>query len=280
MGYAVMINGGDEDVVYKIVELIKYYQTKDLIQKPVEFDHKKYKITIDPSGYYTIINPKIDLYGFIERINNVQKVWNKDDTIYVKSLMRGNSTAKFIAAGNNEFRSVISNRIGFVLINDPLEGYTLGVNLKKISPLWAYFLISIFFAFPIMLVITVIFGLLWTLLCLFGKDKSKTALWVGLWPLLTNSFIFVVIISFVIKVQTKYDLFQLLGTANPISFLFLICSICYAFASVWSVFYIFKNRRVKMSKLFYFYSALAAMLNLIFMFYFLGNGLIGIPTWS
>ncbi len=219
------------------------------------------------------------MYGFLERINNVQKVWNKHDTIYVKRLMKGNSTSKFIAAGNNEFRSVITNRIGFVLINDPLEGYTIGANLKKISPLWAYFLISVFFVFPIVLVSTVFVGLLWLLLCLFGKNKSKTALWVGLWPFLTNSFIFVVIISFIIKVQTKYDLFQLLGTANPISFLFLICSICYAFASVWSVFYIFKNRRVKMSKFIYFYSALAAMLNMIFMLYFLGNGLIGIPTW-
>ena len=44
MGYAVMINGGDEEVVDKIAGLIKYYQTKDLIQKPVEPDHKKYKI--------------------------------------------------------------------------------------------------------------------------------------------------------------------------------------------------------------------------------------------
>lgn len=74
-------------------------------------------------------------------------------------------------------------------------------------------------------------------------------------------------------------MFQLFGTANPISVLLFICSICYALASVWSVYYIFKNRREKMSKFFYFHSALAAILNLIFTFYFLSNGLIGIPTW-
>jgi CubicO group peptidase (beta-lactamase class C family) len=279
MGYAVMINGGDEDALNEISELMKYYQTKDLVQKPDETDHKKYKMTIDPSGYYTIINPKIDLFGFLERINNVKKVWNKNDTVYVKSLMKGNYTAKFIPAGNNEFRSVESHRVGFVLINDPQEGYTLGVNLKRISPLWAWFLVSLFFAFPVIMATTVIFGLSWTLVCLFGKNKKKTALWVGLWPLLTNSFIFVVIFAFVLKVQTKYDLFQVLGTANPVSFLFLICGICYAFASAWSVFYIFKNRRVKMSKFIYFCSAMAAVLNFIFMLYFLSNGLIGIPTW-
>ena len=280
MGYAVMINGGDEDAVNEIADLIKNYQTKDLIQKPVEIDKKKYKITIDPSGYYTIINPGYEFTKILNRIKYVHKVWIKNDTLYIKRLMDGSSTTKYIPAGNNEFRSVETKRIAFVLINDPLEGNTIGVNLKKISLLWAYILISIFYSFFIILVSTIIFGLLWTLVYLFGKNKSKTALWVSLWPLITNSFIFVVIITYIIKVQTKYDLFQLLGTVNPISILFFICSICYALESVWSIFYIFKNRRVKMSKFFYFHSALAAMLNLIFTLYFLSNGLIGIPTWS
>ena len=279
MGYAVMINGGDEGAVYKIAELIKYYQTKDLVQKPVEIDHKKYKITIDPSGYYTIINPKIDLFGFIERIKNVRKVWIKNDTIYIKRLMDGNSTAKFIPAGNNEFRSVISNRIGFVLINDPLEGYTIGVNLKKISPLRAYILLSIFYSFFIVLISTFIFGGLRTLVYLFGKKKSKTGLYICLWPLIADSFIFVVALSIFLTAKTKYDYFQLFGTANIISVLILLCSICYALAAVWSVFYIFRNHRVKMSRIFYFHSVLAAILNLVFMLYFLSNGLIGIPTW-
>jgi CubicO group peptidase (beta-lactamase class C family) len=280
MGYAVMINGGDEDAVDEIAVLIKNYQTKDLIQKPVEFDNKKYKITIDPSGYYSIINPGYEFTRILERIKYVHKVWVKNDTVYIKRLMDGNSTTKYIPAGNNEFRSVKTKRIALVLINDPLEGNTIGVNLKKISPLWAYTLISIFFSFPISLVSTIILGLLWTLVYVFGKNRSKTALWVCLWPLITNSFIFVIILSYIIKVQTKYDLFQLLGTVNPISILIFICSICYALASVWSVFYIFKNRRVKMSHFFYFLSALAAFLNVIFTLYFLSNGLIGIPTWS
>ncbi len=281
VGYAVMINGSSEEAVYKIADLIKYYQTKDLIQKSVEIDSEKYNITTDPSGYYTIINPKIDLIGFLEYIKNVQKVWIKNDTLYKKFPLRGNSTTKYIPTGNNEFRSVNSNRIELALINDPLEGSIIFRNgyFKKISPLWAYILISIFLTFPITLVSTIIFGLLWTLVYMFGKNKSKTALWVSLWPLITNSFIFVVIILMLIKVQTRYDLFQLLGTVNPISVLFFICSICYTLASVWSVFYIFKNRHEKMSKFFYFHSALAAILNLIFTLYLLSNGLIGIPTW-
>src|ERR1035437_7996894 len=234
MGYAVMINGDDESVVYKIADLVKYYQTKDLIQKPAEIDAQKYKITNDPSGYYTIIHPKIDQLGFIERIKNVQKVWIKNDTLYKKFPQDGNSTTKYIPAGNNEFRSVKTKRIELALVNDPLDGNILLDHgyFKKISPLWAYCLISILVAFPVILVSTIIFGLLWTLVYLFGKKKNKTALWICLWPLITNSFIFVVILSILIKAQTRYDYFQLFGTMNPLSVLFFICSICYAIASV------------------------------------------------
>ncbi len=280
LGYAVMINEGDEDAVYKIVYLIKQYQTKDLIQKPVEIDNKKYKIADDPTGYYTITNPKFNLTEFFERIKYIQKVWIKNDTLFTKRLLDGNSTTKYVPDSNNEFRYAGYNIIGLSIINDSLEGNIICPGfLKKISPLWAYSLIFIFFSFLIMVGSTVIFGLLWTLIYLFGKKKSKTALWICLWPLITNSFIFIVVLSILLTAHTRYDYFQLFGTANIISVLILICSIGYALASVWSVFYIFKNRREKMSKFFYFHSALAAILNLIFMLYFLSNGLIGIPTW-
>ncbi|NWJ50294.1 MAG: serine hydrolase [Bacteroidetes bacterium] len=281
MGYAVMINGGDEDAVNKIASLIKYYQTKDLVLKPVAIDHKKYKITIDPSGYYTIINPKFELTGFFERIKYVQKVWFKNDTLYSKRLMDGNSMTKYIPIGNNEFRSANAERSELALINDPLDGNLICIHayLKKISPFWAYTLISMFYVFFIILISTIIFGLLRTLVYLFGKKKNKTALWVCIWPLITDSFIFVVALSIFLTAKTRYDYFHLFGTANIISVIILVCSICYALASVWSAYYIFKNRRVKMSKIFYFHSALAAILNLIFMLYFLSNGLIGIPIW-
>lgn len=276
-----MINDGDEDVVKKIAGVVKYYQTKDLIQKPIETDNKKYKITIDPSGYYTIINPKIELTGFFERIKYVHKVWLKNDTLYTKRLMDGNSTTKYIPIGDNEFRSTNAERSELVLINDPLEGNIICIHsyLKKISLLWAYTLISIFYALILLPFSIILFALLRTLIYLFGKKKNKTALWVCIWPFITDSFIFVVALSIFLTPKTRYDYAQLFGTANITSVLILICSICYALASIWSAYYIFKNRSVKMSKIFYFHSALAAILNLIFTFYFLSNGLIGVPTW-
>jgi CubicO group peptidase (beta-lactamase class C family) len=282
MGYAVMVNASNEEkAIHKISGLIKYYQTKDLIQKPVEIDSKKHNITNDPSGYYTIIDPKIDKIGFIERIKNIQKVWVKNDTLYIKFPLRGNFTREYLPAENNEFRLSGSDRIALAVINDPLEGQIIVSYdfFKRISPLWAYSLLFLFSSFYIILFTTAIFAFIWTLVYFFGKKKNKTALWICLWPLITNSFVFITFLSISLSVQSRYDMFQIFGTANPVSVLIFICSICYALASVWSVYYIFRNRRVEMARFFYFYSALAAILNLVFMLYFLSNGVIGIPTW-
>jgi hypothetical protein len=244
-------------------------------------DNNKYSLPIDPSGYYTSINPKIDLIEFIERIKNIQKVWVKNDTLFTKRPLDRNSTIKYVPAGNNEFKYAGYDIVGLSIINDPLDGQIIVSNgfLKKISPFWAYSLLTLFYSFFFILFTTTIFGLIWVLVYFLGKKKNKIALKICLWPLITSSFIFIVYFIIAMNSKTRYDWFQLFGTANIYSVLLLICSICYALSSLWTVFYIFKNRNEKMSKFFYFHSAFAAILYFVFMLYFLSNGLIGIPTW-
>ena len=279
LAYAVMINNGDIEPLNKIVNLIKYYQTKDLKQKSVEVDTKTYKIEIDPSGYYTCIIPKLDPSKALEKIKSIHKVWLRNDTVYMKRLMDGGSLTKFVYAGDNKFRSVETNQIGFVVINDPLEGNIIGLNLKKISPLRAFTLLSIFYSFFILFLSSIVFGLLAVFVYLLGKKKSKIALLISLLPIITYSIIVAIVVLLKTTIHNRYDMFQILGTMNPISILIFLFSICYAFTTIWTLYYIYKKRYEKMSRIFYFHSALAAILNLIFMLYFLSNGLIGIPIW-
>ncbi len=166
-------------------------------------------------------------------------------------------------------------------VNDPLEGPVIVSRefCKRISPFRACYLLSLFWLFYITLISTVIFAFLRALIWLFGKKKNRVALWIGLWPLITNSFLFVVILTTLIKGRTLYDIFQLFGTMNLFSVLFFVCGIGYALSSAWSVYYIFKNFHVKMSGIFYFHSAFIALVNVLFTLYFLSNGLIGVPTW-
>ncbi|MEI7660885.1 MAG: serine hydrolase [Bacteroidota bacterium] len=279
LAYAVMINNGDDEPLSEIVNLIKNYQTKDLKQKPVETDIKKYKIDMDPSGYYTCIIPKSDPTKAMELIKHLHKVWLKNDTVYIKRLLEGNSTTRFIYSGHNEFRSAETNQFGFAVISDPLAGNMIGLNLKKISPLRAYTLFSIFYLFFIVFFSSIVFGLSSIFVYLFGKKKNKIALLISILPIITYSFVLVIAVLLTLTIHNRYDLFQVIGTMNPVSVLILICSICYALSAMWALYYIIRKYREKMSKVFYFHSALAAIFNIIFMLYFLSNGLIGIPTW-
>lgn len=280
-GYAVMINGNNQDAISEISNLIKEYQTKDLPQEVVAPIKTIHKSTKDLSGYYRAVNYKFDALQFFLKIKSLQKIWHKDDTLYVKNVL-GQYPTKFYPNGNKEFVSEHSDKIVIFQINDPVEGQviygSLGM-LKKIPSIYAYTLLIIFWALFIVPVSVIIFAALSSLKYLFGKNKNKVALWICLWPLVTISSILVIVIALAISIKTTLDAFLMLGNISLPSILIFIGTICFALASLWSIYYIIRNRHVKMSKILYYHSALAAIFNVIFTIYFLSNGLIGLMTW-
>ena len=283
IGFAVMINNEDESVIdNRISMLIMAYQTKDLPQEPIKTKEAIHNSKLNLSGYYIGVNTKFKVLRFFEKIQYIQKIWYKDDTLYKKNVLKGYSTGKFIQTDSNEFRLANSNSIGFIQITDPVEGQVLYGNigmLKKISPIYAYSLLTIFWALFIIPFIITVFAVLRLLIYLFGKKKDKTALMINLWPFISISFLLAIFIALKISIQTNIDSFLLLGNISPLSLLIFIGTIGFALASLWSVYYIFKNRYVKMSRAFYYGAALTAIFNLIFTIYFLSNGIIGIMTW-
>ena len=283
IGFAVMINNEDESVIdNRISMLIMAYQTKDLPQEPIKTKEAIHNSKLNLSGYYIGVNTKFKVLRFFEKIQYIQKIWYKDDTLYKKNVLKGYSTGKFIQTDSNEFRLANSNSIGFIQITDPVEGQVLYGNigmLKKISPIYAYSLLTIFWALFIIPFIITVFALLRLLIYLFGKKKDKTALMINLWPFISISFLLAIFIALKISIQTNIDSFLLLGNISPLSLLIFIGTIGFALASLWSVYYIFMNRHEKMSRVFYYTAVLTAIFNLIFTIYFLSNGIIGIMTW-
>jgi hypothetical protein len=284
LGFAVMINNEDESVIdNRISRLIMAYQTKNLPPEPIKEMKAIHKSTLDLSGFYIKVNSKFKFLRFFDKMRNIQKLWYKNDTLYKKSVFNGNSTTKYIQTGFNEFRLVNYNRIGFIQVNDLTEGQVLYGNigmLKKISPIYAYTLLIMFWALFIIPITVTVFALLRLLIYLLGKKKNKIVLMISLWPFISISFLFAIFVAIKISIQTNIDAFLLLGNISPLSLLIFIGTIGFALASIWSVYFIFKNRYVKMSRVFYYCAFLAAIFNLIFTIYFLSNGLIGIMTWT
>jgi len=280
-GYAVMINGNNQDVRNLISDLIKEYQTKDLPQEVVAPKKTIHKSTQDLSGYYMAVNYKFDALKFFLKIKSLQKIWHKDDTLYVKSVI-GQSLLKLYPNGNKEFVSENAERIVIFQINDPIEGQVIYGSLdmlKKVTPIYAYTLLIIFWALFIVPVSVLIFALIGSLIYLFGRKKNKAALWICLWPFVTISSILAIVIVLAINIKTTLYGMLLLGNISLPSILIFTGTICFALASLWSVYYIFRNRHLKMSKILYYHSALAAIFNVIFTIYFISNGLIGLMTW-
>lgn len=283
LGYAIMINGNNQDVKKKISLLIKAYQTKGLPQDVVKLEKNIHKSTQNLSGYYIAVNAKFDAIKFLKKIKSMKKIWHKGDTLFVKNILGKKYLGKFYPNEKEEFVSEQSDRFVMFLTNDPVEGEVIYGNmglLKKITPIYAYTLLIIIIAFFIIPVTIIIFTLLSLLIYLFGKEKNKVALWISLWPFITISPLLTILIVFKIRIQTTLDAFLLLGNISPISILIFIGTICFALASLWSFLYIFKNRYVKMSKIIYYHSAISSIINIIFTIYFLSNGLIGIQTWN
>jgi len=280
LGFAIMINGNNQDVLNAISRLIKKYQTKDLPQKNVSLKKTRHKSTKDLTGYYIPVNYKFDCLESLIKIKRLKKMWHKGDTLYVKNVLRQYPN-KFYSNGKNEFER--EDFDGFVIFqtNDPVDGEVIYGDmgmLKKISSIYAFTLLIIFWAFYIIPVTVFIFAILRLLIYFFGK-KNKVALWICLLPLINILFILVLILTLFMSIHTKIDAFLLLGNMSPLSVFIFIGTIGFALTSLWVLYYLFKNRNIKMSKVFYYHSVLAAIFNLIFTIYFFSNGLIGIQTW-
>jgi len=278
LGYAIMINGDEGSVLDKLSYLIKEYQTKDLPHKNLDAKKKIYKSNLDLSGYYISVNYKFDLYKFKDKIKRLTKIWYVGDTLFVKNVL-GQYPYRFYSNENNVFKT--ESGITFLFQEtDPVEGQVIYGNvgmLKRISPIYAYTLLTIFWAIIIVPITTVIFALISLLIYFLDKKKNKTALWFSLWPLISISFL--LIIALFMRQQTRLDLFLQLGNISSLSILIFVGTIGFALTSLWTIYYIYKNRKIKMAKIFYYHSILVALFNLIFTFYFFSNGLIGIMTW-
>lgn len=282
MAFAVLTNGTNDQLVYEISQLIKSYQTRNLPDLSItNKNFENYKSSQDLTGYYTIVQSKFEFTRFLENIKLIHKVWHQNDTLCVKTKL-GQFSGKYIASSEHQYRSVTSNKIKLVQLNDPADGEVLiisGTPLRKISAFWAYTMLTIFFAFIFVPVSITIFTIIALLIYLIGKKKNKKALWANLWPFFTSSILLIIYLIVSLNIETRLDSFILLGTKNPISLFVFFASIAFAISSLWSFYYIIKNWKSKGAKLIYYHSLIAAFFNLVFTFYFLYHGIIGIQTW-
>lgn len=282
LGFAVMINGDDQEIRDDISRLIKQYQTKDLPQKTEEPRKViSYKSNQDLTGFYMDVNCKFEAIKFFKKIKSIKKIWHQGDTLYVKNVLQQHPE-KYMANDKGEFVSVRSERQVIFQTNDPVAGQVIYGSIgmiKKISSTYTNFLLFIFWALLIAPISISLLALMRLMFFLIAKKKDKTALWICLWPFISIAIILSIALVLWMGLETKMDAYLILGNLSPISTYLFIATIAFALSSIWSIYYILKNRHTKMSRIFFYHSALAALINLIFTIYFFNNGIIGLMTW-
>lgn len=278
IGHAVMINSGSGEALDRISKLVMDFQTSDYQAKKFSADSELTDQHTALCGYYRIINPRMQMTYFLERIMNVQRILNKEDTLMRNGLLGGEGTG-YLPADGLRLKSVKTGLVSMVQATDPLAGEVVHVGdmvLKRISVVQAYGPLILGALWLLLMATSIFFALIWPVRYWRGKIPGGANIRVRVWPLLASLFFLLVFLL----ITFWGNSLNLLGTVSFVSLGIMISTIGFALATAWSVVCIIKERHAPMKKRIYWYSAILTCLHLIVTIYFLWNGVIGIQTWA
>jgi hypothetical protein len=129
----------------------------------------------------------------------------------------------------------------------------------------------------LLMLVSVVYGVVWVTRYWLGKIKGGANIKVRLWPLISSLLVLLILFLFLTGMSSPHEYF---GKPSFVSISFMLATIGYAIASLWSVVYLIIARNARMNKIIYWYSATLSFLHLLITFYLLWYGVIGMQAWS
>jgi CubicO group peptidase (beta-lactamase class C family) len=279
-GYAIMINSGDGNALYRIQQLVRSFQTHNLkSDKTVRLDTATSVPNMDMHGYYTLINPRIQASDYLDRIINVQHIWGKGKFMFRSNLF-ARGTGTYEAINDHQFISQQTGKVSMVKANDPIAGDVLQADtqvLMRVSPFLAFgriFLLGLWICY---LIGSVIFGIIWFIRYKMDKVSGSTHRNLALWPVIAS--LLFICASIMASIGGK-DPFELLGKISFVSVSIMVLTIGFALATAWSVITLILARKTITSTNINIHIIILTGLHLVVNCYLLTNGVIGIRTWN
>lgn len=276
-GYVFMTTSGSLEALERITELIRDFQIKDLPAPKTQVTEQPVN-TPDIKGYYVPINPRFDLFYFIERLAGVQWIDSENEKWFKQGL--GSEKEEFLIKDTCTFASATTGQVNMVLVNDPIAGEVLHAGeqvLKPTSPIIVFGLWSLFGLWILLTISSLVIGIIWGISYWKGRLSEKDNIRTRLWSLIPG---LVMIVLVVLTILGMNDFFQAFGNPGFISISIFIVSILFAIASVWGLIYVIKNYRSISNRLAYWYSALLATSHFLVTCYLFWYGIIGVMTWG
>lgn len=267
LGYAVMINATHRGAMKRITTLVRNFQTRSLAP-PATPQRAPQKAGHDLAGYYLPINPNNQIFYFLERLQDVKRLWPVDDTLYSKPLLYG-EPQKYVPVGDGKYAAIASGKIALVQVADPLAGAVVHEGrevLKPISPLLAYGQLALAAAWVVAMVSAILFAPFWGVRYALGTLPGGPAIHVRGWPLLATVLF---IATATLAIHGFFDPLELLAKATPVSVALAVCAVAFAITSAWSAVTAVRYRHADVPTFVYWHSALLSALHLIVTTYLL-----------
>ena len=252
--------------------ILKFY-----VDKP---EVKRQEASIPPSfkeeyeGYYTYLNPRNQLFGFIEKMVTGVSLTVESDSILIKDLL-GNDIDTWYHAGDKQFYTRQEGEPFAMLLdhNDTQAIWVDGGYAEKESKVIRW-IKNIFFALSLLSVIVyVIYGFFALLIQLLSKDKrigsKRVMLWIG-----AISFV-IMLAGFISSMESISDV----AKPHVFSVLAFVSSLIF-FATTAIGFVLSMRKSSSGGAISKWYLRLTAVLMLGLALFLLSQGIIGIRLWS
>lgn len=284
VGYCIMINSDNVGgVIWKIADLIRDFQTKNLV-KIEENNVSGENIPVHSvDGYYHEVNPRTNPINFPSL--SATRIWSDGDTLFLQEPVITGSTLRYTTHDGKLYQSTDSDKVELVLTTDPLAGEIFErANVHSGTVTYARLPALIFFGRYVILylwialtVISVLLTPLWLIRYWMGKIAGGANIKIRIWPLIPILFFFISFVFFAIGFDAGIE-----PLAKPgfISIGLMMGTIGF-FASSWFALGMclwYRRERLKPSV--YFPATSLSVLHVLVATYLLWHGLIGLRTWA
>jgi len=287
LGHAIMINKKHTRALEKISELIRNFETRNLVKQPLENqqtisdEHRKIE------GLYNPINPRLQKLAFLFQFRSTKKLYFEGNTLIQEGIL-GGQKRYYLPISTTLYQSKDNNMASLVLVNDPLAGWVVhdssnnagsgnNVVLKPVAMWLGYSQLIIELSWLFVIVSSVFYFLIWVVRKLSGKIPSGATMRVRLWPLF-SSLALISIVFFITVASSDY--YKYLSRPTYVSIGIMLTTIVYALFSFVSLYTVIKERKSPMYRGNYWYNTYASIIHVLMTIYLFSFGAIGVMFWT
>jgi CubicO group peptidase (beta-lactamase class C family) len=287
LGHAFMINSKNPAAFRKISELLRDYETRNLVDKVIENNQTVTDLHREIEGFYYPITPRLQKLAFLFHLMNTQKLSFEGDSLVQRGLL-GGKASYFYPVSTSQYKSKANALISLSKVIDPIAGEVIHVAsnnagsgkntvLKRMYGWAAYSQLIIQISWLLIILSSVAYFMIWFVRKLLGKIPGGATIRVRLWPLLASVSMILMVL---LLVTASNDFHKYLSQPTSISLGIMFTTIAFAVFSILAVITVYKERLSPMNQANYWYCAYSSITHFLMMLYMINFGVIGIRFWA